>query len=354
MMYGREGGNREAHVSDLAWETGIIGESRAARELRALVQRVAPLRLPVLIQGPTGAGKELVARALHALGGRGGRFVAVNVCAIPESMFEATLFGHVRGAFTGAVADSAGYLAEADGGTLFLDEISGLSLVMQTKLLRALETREFRPVGARRDRASDFRVVAATNEDVQALVGDGRFRGDLAHRLNAVVVDVPPLSARTGDVSVLARHFAGAAGGPALTPAALRVLEAREWPGNVRQLRNVVERALALSAGREVDGADLEGGISASGTGALAAPASDARDHAGRELLERVLAACGWDTGVAAERLGVHRATIYRRMQRLGIPRPRFSPRDGDDRPPGRAASAVRFGSVRALRVRAG
>jgi DNA-binding NtrC family response regulator len=222
---------------------------------------------------------------------------------------------------------------------------------MQTKLLRVLETREFRPVGARRDRASDFRVVAATNEDVQALVRDGRFRGDLAHRLNAVVVDVPPLSARTGDVSVLARHFAGAAGGPALTPAALRVLEAREWPGNVRQLRNVVERAVALSAGREVDGADLEGGAAA--IGALAAPADGVRGRAERELLERVLAACGWDTGVAAERLGVHRATIYRRMQRLGIPLPRFAPRDGDDRPPGRTSPAVRFGTVRALRIRA-
>jgi DNA-binding NtrC family response regulator len=241
--------------------------------------------------------------------------VAVNVCAIPDSMFEATLFGHVRGAFTGAVRDADGYLAEADRGTLFLDEIGALSPAAQGKLLRAVETHDFRPVGARRDRGSDFRVVAATNEPLHALVAGGRFRADLAHRLNAVEVAVPALVERMDDLPALAAHFAALASPGAAIPIpleALAQLREHDWPGNVRELRHVVERAVAFAAGGAVDAFELELGASST---------ADERITERDELLA-LLAACGWDTEAAARRLGVHRATIYRRMERLEIVRP--------------------------------
>jgi DNA-binding NtrC family response regulator len=307
--------------------TGIIGQSPAIRGVRERVERVAPLALPVLIEGPTGSGKELVARALHLLSGRRGRFVAVNVCAIAEAMFEATLFGHVRGAFTGAVGDAAGYLAEADGGTLFLDEISGLSPAMQAKLLRALETREFRPVGARRDQRSEFRVVAATNEPMHRLVAGGRFRADLAHRLDGVSIDVPALAARLDDVPDLARHFAtSASAASALSPDALERLQRHDWPGNVRELKYVVERVVALAPADIVSAADVEAHLRHS----PALPGSEASRETDRGELLALLAGCGWDTSEVARCLGLHRATVYRRMERLGITRPpRASPSPG-------------------------
>ena len=207
--------------------------------------KIAPLSLPVLLQGPTGSGKELVARALHAGSGRSGRFVAFNVCAIAETMFEDALFGHVRGAFSGAVMDAPGYLREADRGSLFLDEIGALSLAAQPKLLRAIELKEFRPVGARDDRRSDFRVIAATNERISRLVELDRFRVDLAHRLSAVIIDVPSLSQRVDDIPLLVEHFACSVR-PALavspfSVAAVQRLQSQEWSGNVRELRAVVE-----------------------------------------------------------------------------------------------------------------
>jgi len=227
----------------------------------------------------------------------------------------------VRGAFTGAVGDAAGYLAEADGGTLFLDEISGLPPGMQAKLLRALETREFRPVGARRDQRSDFRVVAATNEPLHLLVAGGRFRADLAHRLDVVSIEVPPLAARREDVPLLARHFAALASAAAapLAADALARLQAHDWPGNVRELKNVVERAVALGEGETLHADDVEVHLRR-----RAAPAPHLAPAADRERddLLALLARCAWDTAEAARRLGLHRATVYRRMERLGIARP--------------------------------
>jgi DNA-binding NtrC family response regulator len=326
-------------MDELSARTGIIGESEAMRRLRGLVQRVAPLSLPVLIEGPTGSGKELVARALHTLSGRRGRFVAVNVCAIPDTMFEATLFGHVRGAFTGAVRDSDGYLTEADRGTLFLDEIGALSPAAQGKLLRAVETHDFRPVGARRDRSSDFRVVAATNEPLHALVASGRFRADLAHRLNAVAVAVPALVERIDDLPALAAHFAALAS-PGATIAipyeALVRLQEHDWPGNVRELKHVVDRAVAFAAGGAVDAFELELGTSSAAGERLAE----------RDELLALLAVCGWDTEAAARRLGVHRATIYRRMERLEIVRP--------SRPPDRIVRSTRRYRIRETAARLG
>ena len=307
-------------------ETLLLGESLPMRRLRALIGRVARTPLSVLIQGPTGAGKELVALALHSTSERPGRFVAFNVCAISESMFEDALFGHVRGAFTGAMADAKGYLAEAHRGTTFLDEVSGLPLAAQVKLLRAIETRQFRPVGGREDVRSDFRTVAATNENLATLVRAGRFRRDLAQRLSGIVLEVPSLSDRLEDVPVLARHFLDAVVPPgtavALTSGALRVLQSYDWPGNVRELRNVVECAAALVESGAIEASDVAGLLRHDAVIAGGAPGARDASPLRQQLLD-ALEHCAGDVGRVAARLGKHPATIYRLMRRLGIATPK-------------------------------
>ncbi|GJG89823.1 hypothetical protein tb265_50040 [Gemmatimonadetes bacterium T265] len=313
----------------------LMGESGAMRHLREDVVRAGRTALPVLVQGPTGAGKELVARAVHVTSGRCGEFVAFNVCAVAEPLFEAAVFGSVRGAFTGATADTPGYLTEAHRGTVFLDEIGGLPAAAQAKLLRAIETKVYRPVGARADRCSDFRVVSATNDDVDQLVDARRFREDLAERLAGIVLHVPPLAARRSDVPLLVRHFAVQVEGAearAFTEAALERLMAYDWPRNVRELRHVVARALAWCTGPVVDveavrqalprrpplavsaGRDVDAASAAQGR---AAPPHTV-DAERRELVE-LLRVCAGDTERAARTLGVARATLYRRLERLGI-----------------------------------
>ena len=340
--WGHTGEEAEWEVtSDLrALETLIIGESLPVRQLRSLIAKVAPARVPVLIQGPTGSGKELVAQALHLASGRQGRFVAFNVCAIAETMFEDALFGHARGAFTGATSDMPGYLAEADRGTAFLDEVSGLGLAAQAKLLRAIETGQYRPVGGRSDRSSDFRLVAASNEDIAVLVEDGRFRADLAHRLRAFVVRVPPLAARLEDVPLLARHFLRASGigeVAALDDGALATLGAHRWPGNVRELRHVVERAAIIAGASVVSAYAVRLAL------AQTAPPPGSRTpraEKDRRLLE-VLELVGWNVNEAARLVGARRATVYRRLKRMGDPGPRAAARgvfslvrEGDTRRP--------------------
>lgn len=291
----------------------LIGESEPMRRLRATIALAAPTKLAVLIEGETGAGKELVAAALHAQSGRRGRFVAFNVCAIGDAMFEDALFGHVRGAFTGAVSDSPGLLREADGGTAFFDEVSGLAPLLQAKLLRAIETGQFRPVGARADVRSDFRVVAATNERLDELVRRNLFRADLAHRLGAARIPVPALRDRVEDIPLLVQQFISPAGAAPrrVTPGALRLLAARRWPGNVRELRQVVEWA-AIVAGPDVDEGALDTALALRGaTGGIElGGANDA------EQLRAALERCGWDKARAADELGVHLATVYRRIKR--------------------------------------
>lgn len=303
----------------------ILGQSRAIRRIRALIEKVAPTNVPILIQGPTGVGKELVAQALHRLSGRTGRLVAFNVCAVAESLFEATLFGHVRGAFTGALSDSPGYLLEADRGTAFMDEVSGLSGAAQAKLLRALETREFRPVGGRADRRSDFRLLAASNEDVWRLVAEDRFRADLAERLAGVSVRVPPLAERMEDVPVLAAHFA-AQERAALADSALRALMEHHWPRNVRELRHVVARAALLSERPTIDARAVQDAIDSPVARGEARSANGSTRHEheqfARRRLETLMEECGWDTALAAEQLRVNRATVYRRLQRFGVQLP--------------------------------
>ena len=284
------------------------------RRLKDLIRRVGPTELPVLISGPTGAGKELVAQAVHESSGRRGKFVSFNVCAIADTMFEDALFGHRRGAFTGAFADSPGYLLEADRGTAFFDEISGLALTQQAKLLRAIETRRFRPVGGRDDKHSDFRVVAATNEDLDSLAGRGSFRADLLHRLGGITIEVPPLRARPEDIPLLVEHFLDGQQST-LTMEAVRALRDHNWPGNVRELRHTLERARVLASGR-INAGDIHAAL----RGRMRTDWSDPTTADARQRLIEALERCNWDVGKAAVVLGVHWTTIYRRMKRLGIP----------------------------------
>jgi two-component system, NtrC family, nitrogen regulation response regulator NtrX len=307
----------------------LIGESPEMRRLRAGILRVAPTSLPVLVQGETGTGKELVAQALHAASGRAGPFVGFNVCAIGDTMFEDALFGHTRGAFTGATSDAPGYLLEANGGTAFLDEIGGLELRMQAKLLRAIETKSFRPVGGRSDRRSDFRVIAATNEDLERLVSAGRFRADLRHRLDAVVLHLPPLRHRRNDVPALVHHITervAVGPPPEFTREAMQALVEPSWPGNVRQLRHVVELLVATS----------DGEVTASDVGAVlgrGAPETGAVESIALRRLLEVMEEVDWSVAAAARQLGVHPATVYRRLQRAGVrvEEKRSSGKKGDD-----------------------
>lgn len=293
----------------------IVGESGPIRALRAMIAMAAPTPLPVLIQGPTGAGKELVAEAVHRDSGRPGRFIAFNVCAIGESMFEDALFGHVRGAFTGAVSDSVGLLREADRGTAFFDEVSGLPLHLQPKLLRALERGEFRPVGGRHDVRSEFRVVCATNESLGGLTAEGRFRADLMHRVGAVVLTVPALRERIEDVPLLVRHFLQPCGAGS-EDGAIQLLQEYDWPGNIRELRQVVEWAVVLG-NRWLSRDAVEAAL---GERLGARRLDDGSPLAvERQLLMDALKRHEWRTDVVARELGIHRATLYRRIKRLRI-----------------------------------
>jgi DNA-binding NtrC family response regulator len=294
----------------------LLGSSIAIQRVRALIQRVGPTDLPVLIIGPTGSGKELVAQAVHVASRRNGTLVSFNVCAIAETMFEDALFGHVRGAFTGALDSAPGYLREADRGTAFFDEIGGLSLGAQAKLLRAVETRAFRPVGARGDVHSDFRLIAAANEDIWELERAGRFRPDLAHRLSSFVIRVPALRDHAEDIPLLALSFLREFGCEAeanLGRETIRLLTSYDWPGNVRELRHVVRSAATLGGTGNLRSEDVREALS------WMAPRSVPlllRTLADRRFMD-VLELCEWDTEKAARHLGVHRTTIWRRMKRL-------------------------------------
>lgn len=298
----------------------IIGDSRTVRRLRELIRTVAPTRIPVLIYGETGTGKELVSSALHEESGRRGALVSFNVCAIAETMFEDCLFGHVRGAFTGAASDSIGLLREADGGSALFDEVSGLPVAMQAKLLRVIETGILRPVGAQRDVRSDFRVLSATNERLPGLVDVGRFRADLSHRLAGVVIEVPALRDHAEDIPALVTHFLKSFSPESPTvvdPSVVATIMEREWLGNIRELRQVVEAAAVLGS-NVIDQESFSLAVeSRSATSIDRPPALSAR---GRLLLE--LKRGDWDTAIVAERLGIHRATVYRWMRRFNVEAP--------------------------------
>jgi two-component system response regulator PilR (NtrC family) len=241
----------------------LLGKSRAMQKVFELITKIHSLRTSVLITGESGTGKELVARALHSEGVRAkAPFIAVNCGAIPEELMESELFGHKRGAFTGAIADNVGMFQEADGGTLFLDEIGELSLGLQVKLLRALQERRVKPVGASEELEVDVRMIAATNRDLEAEVARGAFRADLYYRLNVIEIRLPPLRHRHEDIPLLAEHFlrrfsAEHHRASKLSAEAMRRLESYEFPGNVRELENIIERAVALSSSALIGASDL-------------------------------------------------------------------------------------------------
>jgi len=308
-------------------DTGdLIGESAAMRRLRLLIQRIARSDAPVLVKGETGTGKELVARAIHRLGPRPeGPFVAVNCAALPETLLESELFGHAKGAFTDARVARVGLFVQASGGTLFLDEIGELSPALQPKLLRALQERCVRPVGASEEVPFDARLVAATNRDLESAVEEGRFREDLLFRLDVLPVEVPPLRARGGDVLLLAQHFARElakrAGRPTLgiSRGAAEKLGDYAWPGNVRELENAIERAAALADHDHILVEDLPERIRSHRKTDLLLAGDDPATLVPLEVVERryvarVLEATAGNKTLAARILGVDRKTLYRKL----------------------------------------
>ncbi len=316
----------------------LLGQSSEMREIFALLAKVAPTEVTVLVEGESGTGKELVAEALHRHSGRAnGPLVVFDCSAVQHNLVESELFGHLRGAFTGAVASRRGAMAEADGGTLFLDEIGELPLDLQPKLLRALEQREVRPVGSNDRRRVDVRIVAATNRDLRRMVADGTFREDLYYRLAVVPVRLPPLRQRPEDVPLLVHHFLSdasrGAGGRSLTVSfeTMRRLQGHPWPGNVRELRNYIERAAVLSAGEELD-VQLESGqaVEASTEGGLPVhydlPFKDAKarliDAFEREYWSRALDSHNWNVSAAARATGLHRKSLEYLVRKLDLKRP--------------------------------
>ena len=301
----------------------IVGQSPAIARLRSLVQRVAPTPSTVLIQGESGVGKELVARALHQLSPRAeGPFVAVNCAAISADLIESELFGHVKGAFTGAKESRNGLFYYAHGGTLFLDEIGELPLALQSKLLRVLEERKIRPLGTEHEVPVDVRVVAATNRDLKAEVGACRFRQDLFYRLEVMTLTVPPLRQRAEDVPDLAALFMDnlsvQLGVPPLliTPEVANALKAHPWPGNVRELRNFVERSLLFG---EFPLDTLTGPAHGAATPAAGGPASLLLADVEKQHILAVLAQCAGNKTRAADLLGVSRKTLDRKCAEWGV-----------------------------------
>jgi DNA-binding NtrC family response regulator len=307
---------------------GMQGESPAMQKLINRVARVAPTNAAVLVIGESGTGKELVARALHAESERrGGPFVAVNCAAMTESILESELFGHVRGAFTDARTDRAGLFLQADRGTLFLDEIGEMPLPMQSKLLRALQEKKVRPVGADGEVEYDARLVCATNRDLESDVEQGRFRRDLYYRINVVQIDMPPLRARGNDVLLLAQHFlqeAAARHGKAVVgiahDAAQKILE-YGWPGNVRELANCIDGAVALTSYDKITLEDLPIKVRNHHADQLVSSSSDPADlitlaELERRYVMRVLKTLGDNKTQAAKILGIERRTLYRKLER--------------------------------------
>ena len=315
--------------------TEIIGESAPIRALRAQIATAAPSGGRVLIHGENGSGKELVARAIHTLSARAEQpFVEVNCAAIPEELIESELFGHERGAFTGALARRRGKFETADRGTLFLDEIGDMSLKTQAKVLRVLEEQAFERVGGRETLRVDVRVIAASNRDVVSLIAQGAFREDLFYRLNVIPIEVPPLRTRKEDVPALVENFIRvfcAENGKRLktvAPSALTYFMTYEWPGNVRELRNMVERLVIMVPGDTIGAEDLPPPLRPKTEAAAAAPGDgkplkEARDGFERAYILAELRAQDWNMTRTAERLGIERSHLYRKIRAYGITPPK-------------------------------
>lgn len=316
--------NSDSGAQDLEFE-GLQASSDQMWDLFAMVQRVAPHYRSVLIHGPTGAGKDLLATALHRRSRAPGKFVVLNCSAVVETLFESELFGHVRGAFTGADRDKSGLFELANGGTLFLDEIGDMPIPTQAKLLRAIQNQEILPVGSLTSRKVNVRIVAATHHDLRAAIASGSFREDLYYRLSMVELTVPSLNERSEDIPLLARHFVRKFSAEfskqieGLTPRALIVLKRYSWPGNVRELEHVIGRACMLADGTMLDVEDLPENLVQSQT--RPAPSSDSPsvlEAQERQLVEDALRASGGNQSEAARRLGIGRDALRYKMKRYG------------------------------------
>jgi len=320
-----------------AWRAGIISRSPRMTELLAEARLVAASDASVLIRGDSGTGKELLAQALHQASRRVGRpFIAVNCSAIPETLLESELFGHVKGAFTGATKDRAGLFQAADGGTLFLDEIGDMPAALQVKLLRVLQERAVRPVGANRSTPIDVRVLSATHRDLDALLADGSFREDLFYRLNVVTLRLPTLADRREDIPLLAQHFLttlAARHGKALNgfaPDALRALAAAAWPGNVRQLHNVVEQVCALSTTPLIPLTLVQRALRTPGVAVLSY--AEARRRFERDYLVGLLKLTDGNVADAARLAERNRTEFYRLLQKHDLGPERFRDPVADER----------------------
>jgi DNA-binding NtrC family response regulator len=316
---------------------GLVGTSAAMRKLYALIDRVKDTDVSLLVTGESGVGKEVVARAIHQAGARAKKpFTGLNCGAIPANLLESELFGHVRGAFTGADRDRKGLFRETEGGTVLLDEIGELPQAMQAGLLRTLQEKTLRPVGAAREEPIDVRIIAATNRDLSQMVAAGTFREDLFYRLNVIQVQIPPLRERVEDLPALIDHFLSLFATryrrdrKAVERAALRAMSAYEWPGNVRQLEHVLLNAWLMSDGDEITTLDLQlptthavrrrepEGVEVSKEAPIARSAEEFKDEEKRHIL-RALGACNWNRVQAAKQLGLPRRTFYRRLKEYGI-----------------------------------
>jgi len=326
--------NRRLHEA-LGHSDPLVGVSKAMEELRALITRVAPTEVRVLITGESGTGKELVASAIHRQSARAGKpFVCVNSAAIPKDLVESEMFGHERGAFTGAAERRAGRFELADGGTLLLDEVGDLGPEAQAKLLRVLESGVIERLGGEKPITVDVRVIAATNKDLSRATQQGRFREDLLFRLNVLPIHIPPLRERPEDVPPLVQHFAARQAarlgrGVRLDAGAVQLLAAYPWPGNVRELANLVERLAILASGDTITADDVTRVVPQDGApapppeGWTDVALSDALDQFERTLIARALSAARGNVAEAARKLATDRANLYRRMRRLGLEPPR-------------------------------
>jgi two-component system nitrogen regulation response regulator NtrX len=337
---------RDGLAERLRAEYRMVGVSQALGLICATIERVAPTGATVLITGETGAGKELVARAVYARSVRAAKpFVRINCAAIPEELIESELFGHEKGAFTGAVAAKRGKFHAAAGGTLFLDEVADMSPKTQAKLLRALETGEIEMVGATHPETVDVRILAATNRDLAEEVREGRFRSDLFYRLNTVRIDVPPLRDRTEDIVPMAEHFLTEYADRygllrrQLSPSAKSALLQHAWPGNVRELRNIIERLVIMAPGDTmerlivmteasvIEGSHVVDAIRSTSV-ALEMPVGEVADFRAavrgfeRSLLERALEAHDWNVAAAAHALNLEPANLYKKLASHAISRP--------------------------------
>ena len=307
---------------------GLVGRSKAMREVFRLIRSVAAFDTTVLVRGETGTGKELIVGAIHALGARRNKpLVTVNCAALPEGLIESELFGHRKGAFTGATSDRPGKVEAAGEGTLVLDEVGDLPVPSQPKLLRLLEQKVYARVGSSTERTSSARVIAATNRDLESMVTEGTFRLDLLHRLNVVTVHIPPLRDRRGDIPLLADllvHRVCARHGIPPRPiseAAMAALVGFSWPGNVRQLEHAVERAIVVGAGDAIEADDLPAEVRGAAPEPDTPLSGDSLKANERALVERVLIETGWNIHESSRRLGISRPTLYSKIKKHGLSR---------------------------------